>query len=156
MRHLFIAALVSLIAAACTGSDADFKAAYSFPGKKWHKDSTVSFYFDVVETAPVRNLIFSARTGSKYPYANIYYRYALYGPDSNLLETKLQQFFVAGPSTGKPIGRTIGDMVETDALAIDNYRFNKQGKYRITLTHYMRDSVLNEIDAFSVLIKSVK
>ncbi len=156
MRQLLIAVLITLLAASCASRDADFKAAHSFSGKNWHKDSLISFNFEISETAPVRNLIFSARTGSKYPYANIYYRYSLYGPDSVLLESKLQQFFVAGPSTGKPIGRTVGDMVETDALAIDNYRFNRPGKYRLTIAHYMRDSILQEVDAFSVLVKSIK
>lgn len=156
MRAFIFFFLFLGLLASCSTPDSEFKAAHSFKAKTWHKDSLIQFKFQISETSPVRNLIFSSRTGSKYPFANIYYRYSLYGPDSILLETKMQQFFVANPVSGKPIGKTIGDMIETDALALDNYRFNKIGIYTLTIQHYMRDTTLTDFDAFSVLIKTVQ
>jgi gliding motility-associated lipoprotein GldH len=95
----------------------------------------------------------SVRNESTYLNANLYYEYVLTDSLGNVLEKKLLSQFLFDAKSGKPFGSTVlGDIFYHRFLILENYRFEKPGRYTMKYTHKMRTDTLQGILAIGLRV----
>lgn len=113
--------------------------------KIWIADSILNFDIDIQESKETYNLYINIRNSVSYPYENIYLTYYLKDTLGNQLESELVNFNLFDPKTGRPLGDGLGDIFDHQFLVLDNYKFQKPGRYVLQLQQYMRMDSLPEI-----------
>ncbi|MDX2197022.1 MAG: gliding motility lipoprotein GldH [Cytophagales bacterium] len=115
------------------------------PQSLWYADSTLTYTFEIADSIYAYHILYNIRYSISYPYHNIYIKYKLYDTQNNELKSDLQFMDLLHPTTGEPLGAGTGDIFNINYYALKNYKFAKSGKYKITLTQYMRQDPLPEI-----------
>jgi gliding motility-associated lipoprotein GldH len=126
---------------------------YDFDGRQWLASEEPVFEFEVVDTSVGYDLYTSIRNESDYLNANLYYEYVLSDSLGNVLEKKLLSQFLFDHKSGKPFGSTVlGDIFDHRFLILENYRFEKPGRYSLKYSHKMRTDTLKGILAVGLRV----
>lgn len=126
---------------------------FDFEGRQWLVTEEPAFEFEVADTSTGYDLYTSVRNESDYPNANLYYEYTLTDSLGNVLEKKLLSQFLFDEKSGKPFGSTVlGDIFDHSFLILENYRFEKPGRYTLRYTHKMRTDTLKGILAVGLRV----
>ena len=126
------------------------------PDRSWPKEQSVDFQFKIVDTHTGYNLSYNIRNSILYKYYNLYLNCTLEDTLGNILETKLSDFNLFDPKTGKPLGDGLGDLFDHQFEFLDNYHFNNPGIYQLHIKQYMRDDTLMEIMSVGLVIRKNK
>ncbi|RIJ36887.1 gliding motility lipoprotein GldH [Pontibacter oryzae] len=122
------------------------------PEGSWQIDNAPVFEFEIQDTTQVYDIYFNVRYNLQYDFYNLYMRHQLLAPDSTQISAKLHEVLLMDAKTGKPLGNGSSDIYDLQALALDNVKFSKQGKYSLKLTQYMRRDPLPHILAVGVRV----
>lgn len=122
------------------------------PEGNWYIDNAPVFEFEIQDTTKVYDVYFNVRYNLQYDFYNLYLRHQLVGPEGSELSTKLHEVLLMDAKTGKPLGKGSSDTFDLQALALDDVKFSKQGKYKLKLTQYMRRDPLPHIKAVGVRV----
>ncbi len=125
-------------------------------GAFWHKDSVVSFDFEIEDLSTGYNVYANIRNAQHYPFYNLYYRYAILDTDGNEISQKLENLNLFDPKTGEPFGSGLGDLFDHRQLILENYNFPAAGNFTITLTQYMRRDSLPLIQSIGARVEKVE
>ncbi|HEY8512012.1 MAG TPA: gliding motility lipoprotein GldH [Cyclobacteriaceae bacterium] len=126
---------------------------HDFEDRHWLSSEEPVFEFEVTDTSTGYDLFTSVRNESDYPNANLYYEYVLTDSLDNVLEKKLLSHFLFDQKSGKPFGSTVlGDIFDHQFLILENYRFEKPGRYSLKYTHKMRTDTLEGILAVGLRV----
>jgi gliding motility-associated lipoprotein GldH len=123
------------------------------PDRSWPKNQSVDFQFNITDTRPGYDLYYNIRNSILYKYYNLYLSCTLEDTLGNVLETKLSDFNLFDPKTGKPLGDGLGDLFDHQFVFLDNYHFNNPGIYRLHVNQYMREDILMEIMSVGLVIR---
>src|SRR5690606_18708147 len=109
---------------------------YKSVGKSWHKDSIVSFDFEVQDTLQPYNLFLNLRANNDYPFSNIFIIASIESPSQ---QTKVDtlEYIMAAPG-GKMLGNGFSDIKESKLWFKENYRFSENGKHIIRIGQALR------------------
>lgn len=109
---------------------------YKSVGKSWHKDSIVSFDFEVQDTLQAYNLFLNLRANNDYPFSNIFIIASIESPTE---QTKVDtlEYIMATPD-GKMLGNGFSDIKESKLWFKENYRFSENGKHIIRVEQALR------------------
>lgn len=122
------------------------------PKGNWQIDNAPVFEFEVKDTTQAYDIDFNVRYSLQYEYYNLYLKHELIGPDSTVISSKLHEVLLMDSKTGKPLGKGFSDTYDLQALALDNIKFPKAGKYKLKLTQYMRRDPLPNIMAIGIRV----
>ncbi|GAB3201577.1 gliding motility-associated lipoprotein GldH [Pontibacter aydingkolensis] len=128
----------------------------TLPDGNWQIDNAPVFEFEIQDTTKAYDVYFNVRYNLEYDYYNLYLRHQLVGSDSTELSSKLHEILLMDAKTGKPIGKGSSDTFDLQALALDNIKFGKAGKYSLKLTQYMRRDPLPHIMAVGIRVAESK
>jgi gliding motility-associated lipoprotein GldH len=121
------------------------------PGKKWALMNIPSFRVPVNDTLNSNNVIFTIRTGSSYPFRNIYLFVRTASPDGKFITDTLEYFLA--DEKGKWFGKGFGDVHELSLPYKSNVYFPVRGTYRFSIQHGMRVEDLNGVYDFGIRIE---
>ncbi len=114
-------------------------------GKTWYIDSLQVFKFKVDDISKPFNLLVNVRNSENYPFYNLYIRYYLQDSAGQEIKSQQTELILMEPSSGKPLGKGLGDIYSHKFEILKNFSFPKKGTYVIKLKQYMRQDPLPEI-----------
>lgn len=150
-KYFAIWAAVLLLLSSCDPARV-YEQNIDLPEGSWQIDNAPVFEFEIQDTTKVYDVYFNVRYNLQYDFYNLYLRHQLLGPDNAQLSEKLHEVVLMDAKTGKPLGNGSSDIYDLQALALDNIKFSKQGKYALKLTQYMRRDPLPHILAIGVRV----
>ncbi|HOP58066.1 MAG TPA: gliding motility lipoprotein GldH [Bacteroidales bacterium] len=153
-KSLFIIFAVSLIllAPSCH-SDLLFTDSVVMPGNTWELSHTPEFSMLVSDTAVNSNVHFTIRTGSDYPFRNIFLFVTTTSPDGQSITDTLQ--YDLADERGNWYGKGFGDVHELDLPYKTNVFFPLTGTWVFKISHGMRMTQLKGVYDFGIRVQKV-
>jgi gliding motility-associated lipoprotein GldH len=137
---------------ACT-SNMVFTGSKAMEGKEWNLDDVAIFQVPVSDTLNSNNVSFTLRTGSSYPFRNIYLFVSTTSPDGKTITDTLQ--YNLADEKGKWYGKGFGDINELELPYKSNVFFPKKGNYQFTVRHGMRAEALAGVYDIGLRIEKI-
>ncbi|HUX96866.1 MAG TPA: gliding motility lipoprotein GldH [Bacteroidales bacterium] len=153
-RIFYLFLLVSSILFAACNSNVVFTGSVAMKGNKWELMNIPVFKVSVTDTINSNNLSFILRTGSDYPFRNIFLFVTATSPEGKILTDTLQYYLA--DDKGKWYGRGFGDIHEMNLPYISNVFFPSKGEYTFRIQHGMRTVNLPGIYDIGFRIESVR
>jgi len=145
--------LFILLFSACN-SNMVFTDSKPMSEKVWNLNDVASFQVPVSDTINSNNVTFTIRTGSSYPFRNIYLFVSTTSPDGRIITDTLQ--YNLADEKGKWYGKGFGDIHELKLPYKSNVFFPKKGTYQFTVRHGMRAENLTGVYDFGVRIEKIR
>lgn len=127
--------LLSLLALACS-RDVIFTDSVAMPENTWKLSDEPVFRIPVEDTSLSTDIMFSIRTGSDYPFRNIYLFVNTLSPDGISITDTLQYYLA--DEKGNWFGKGFGDVHELMLPYKTNVFFPVEGLYQVKVLHGMR------------------
>jgi gliding motility-associated lipoprotein GldH len=105
-------------------------------GKIWKLTNIPTFKVPITDTLTSNNVIFTIRSGSSYPFRNIYLFVTTTSPDGKNITDTLQ--YNLADEKGKWFGKGFGDIHELNLPYKSNVFFPLKGTYVFKIQHGMR------------------
>jgi gliding motility-associated lipoprotein GldH len=145
--------LLLLLATSC-GKNTLFTDSSPMPGKIWRVASIPSFRFNVSDTLGNNNISFTLRTGSSYPFRNIYLFVTTTAPDGRIMTDTLE--YDLADEKGNRYGKGFGDVRELVLPYRTNVFFPASGTYTVDIQHGMRMEELRGVYDIGLLVETIK
>ncbi len=150
-RYPLILILVSLFILSSCNNDVVFTDAMTMSEKTWRLSDVPVFNVPISDTSGNNNIFFIIRTGTSYPFRNIYLFVSTSSPDGKL-RTDTLQYYLADEK-GKWYGRGFGDIHELNLPYRTNVFFPVKGTYQFKIQHGMRVEDLKGVYDFGLRIE---
>jgi gliding motility-associated lipoprotein GldH len=150
-RYSLILILTSCALLFSCNNNVVFTDSIPMPGKKWELMNISSFRVPIYDTLNRNNVIFTIRTGSSYPFRNIYLFVKTKSPDGKFITDTLEYYLA--DEKGKWFGKGFGDIHELNLPYKSNVYFPIKGTYQFDIQHGMRVEDLNGVYDFGLRIE---
>ena len=152
ISNSFVLILTSLLLASCSGNVL-FTDSVTMPEKEWTLMNIPSFRMLVTDTASNTDIYFTIRTGSSYPFRNIYLFVSTTSPDGRIITDTLQ--YNLADEKGKWYGKGFGDIHELNLPFRSNIYFPRKGTYQFKIQHGMRIENLKGVYDFGIRVEKL-
>lgn len=146
-RSLFVLLVIPLLSC---GRNVVFTESDAMPAKKWELANILAFNVPVTDTLTSNNIFFTIRTGTSYPFRNIYLFVTTNSPNGRSITDTLQ--YNLADENGKWYGKGFGDIHELTLPYKANVFFPVKGIYQIKVQHGMRVQDLKGVYDFGIRI----
>ncbi len=126
---------------------------HEMPDRTWSLMDVPEFQVPVTDTVTKENVLFTIRTGSSYPYRNIYLFVSTSSPDGRKITDTLQ--YNLADDKGKWYGKGLGDIHELSLPYKSNVFFPVKGTYIFRIQHGMRIEDLKGVYDVGLRIEKV-
>jgi gliding motility-associated lipoprotein GldH len=150
-KPLNVVILTSLLLQFSCNSDILFSESMVMPGKIWGLSDIPSFQVPVTDTIYNTNVFFTIRTGSDYPFRNIYIFVTISSPDGKSISDTLQ--YDLADEKGNWYGNGFGDIHELNLPYKSNVFFPLKGTYQFKIRHGMRVGDLKGVYDFGIRLE---
>lgn len=123
------------------------------PERTWKLLDIPAFKIPVTDTLNSNNVFFTIRTGSSYPFRNIYLFVTTTSPDGKSITDTLQ--YNLADEKGKWYGKGFGDIHELNLPYKTNVYFPVKGSYQFKIQHGMRVEDLKGVYDFGLRIEKI-
>jgi gliding motility-associated lipoprotein GldH len=123
-------------------------------GETWKLMDIPSFKVPISDTINSNDVIFTIRSGSSYPFRNIFLFVSTTSPDGKKITDTLQ--YNLADEKGKWYGRGFGDIHELNLPYKSNVYFPLKGTYEFKIQHGMRVEDLKGVYDFGLRIEKTK
>jgi len=124
------------------------------PSEEWNLDNVVSFEPQISDTVTSNNISFFIRTGTSYPFRNIWLFVTTTSPAGKSITDTVQ--YMLASEKGKWYGKGFGDVHELNLPFKTNVFFPKTGEYSFKIRHGMRAETLKGVYDIGLRIERVK
>lgn len=152
--HKIISLFVVLFMVSSCKSDAESVEMKNLQGN-WPKKHEQKFTLEIADAQHPKNIIFVVRNNNDYPYSNIRFFVNLKDENQAVKHIDTLNYILAEPN-GNWLGKGFGDTKEILFQYKINYKFPKDGRYQIGITHGMRTDTLKGIEDIGVKIETLK
>jgi gliding motility-associated lipoprotein GldH len=142
---------ITMLFYACN-SNILFTDSVSLPAEEWTLENVPSFATEITDTVSGNNIFF--RTGSSYPFRNIYLFVSATSPAGKTITDTLQ--YMLADETGKWYGKGIGDIHELNLPYKASVYFPTTGIYSFRIRHGMRTETLKGVYDIGLRIEKIK
>ena len=132
----FILILSFVLMSVSCNSDVVFTESFEIAGKNWRLSDIPSFDVPINDTLNSNNIWLMIRTGSAYPYRNIYLFVTASTPDGKTITDTLQ--YDLADEKGNWYGKGFGDIHALNLPYKTNVYFPLKGTYMFKIQHGMR------------------
>ncbi len=151
-----VSLLIVILALQGTGcrNNVLFTDSTAFLSETWKVENVAEFDPLISDTATIQNIFFTIRTGSAYPFRNIWLFVNTVSPSGKSITDTLQYMLADGK--GKWYGRGIGDVKELNLPFRNGVWFPEKGTYHFKIRHGMRVESLKGVYDLGLRIESAK
>jgi gliding motility-associated lipoprotein GldH len=153
-NKVFLFIVSSLLIACSCSRNTVFTDNSGFPSEVWTIDNVVRFKSDITDTASINNISFTIRTGTSYPFRNIWLFVKTTAPNGKTLTDTIQYFLA--DEKGKWYGKGFGDIHELLLPFKTGVYFPQKGTYTYDIRHGMRVEDLRGVYDFGLRIEKLK
>jgi gliding motility-associated lipoprotein GldH len=150
-RYSFVLILISLLLLISCNSNVVFTDSMIMNEKTWTLKDIPAFNVPISDTVSNNNVFFTIRTGSSYPYRNIFLFVTTISPDGKSITDTLQ--YNLADEKGKWYGKGFGDIHELNLPYKSNIYFPLKGIYQFKIQHGMRIEDLTGVYDFGLRIE---
>lgn len=133
------------------GRNVVFTDSSAMPGRIWNLENRPDFSIMVQDTLNGNNIYFILRTGSSYPFRNIYLFVTTASPEGKSITDTLS--YDLADEKGNWYGKGFGDIHELQLPYKSNVFFPVSGTYQITVQHGMRAADLRGVYDFGLKVE---
>lgn len=148
----FSAAVLPFLLISCSRNNV-FSDTSVIPGKKWDLENVLSFSPEISDTISSNDILFMIRTGSSYPFRNLFLFVTTKSPEGKTLTDTVE--YALADEKGNRYGRGFGDIRELSLPFKSNIYFPRKGVYTFTVRHGMRSGILDGIYDFGLRIERI-
>jgi gliding motility-associated lipoprotein GldH len=113
------------------------------PDGRWDKNNPVVFNFNITDTTSRYNMYINLRHGGQYQFSNLFLFVTTTLPDGKMARDTVE--LILADRDGRWRGSGLGDIWDHNFPFNENFRFPRNGEYKITLIQAMRIDVLPAI-----------
>jgi gliding motility-associated lipoprotein GldH len=150
---LSIALIFVLLLSSCN-SNVVYTSSYAMRQETWKLMDIAIFKVPITDTLNSNNVIFTIRSGTAYPFRNIFLFVTTSSPDGKKITDTLQ--YNLADEKGKWYGKGFGDVHELNLPYKSNVFFPLKGIYEFKIQHGMRAEDLKGIYDFGLRIEKIK
>ena len=121
-----------------------------FRSNEWNRQKTARFEAEITDTLSAARVDINLRTGSAYPYRNIYLFVSTFAPGGERITDTLE--YMLADEKGRRYGRGRGDIRELSLSYRENVYFPTSGTYMFMIEHAMRTESLTGVYDISIKI----
>ena len=147
----FLIFLIIVILSSCY-KNRIFEKNQKIPDRVWHKDSIITFQFQIEDIHKGYHLYYNIRNSNLYLFHNLYLNYSLEDTLGNVIKSDLTEVFLFDSKTGEPLGDGMGDIFDHRFTIMEDFHFDNPGVYRLKVKQYMRVDLLPEIMAVGLRV----
>jgi len=134
-RNKVIIPLLLILLFSCN-SDIIFTDNVAMKDNVWVLSNVPDFSFQIDDTARLTDVNLTLRSGSDYPYRNLFLFVTISSPDGNIMTDTLEYYLA--DEKGNWYGKGFGDIHEYSLPYRTNVYFPEKGTYLIKIQHGMR------------------
>ncbi|MCU0362052.1 MAG: gliding motility lipoprotein GldH [Bacteroidales bacterium] len=142
--------LASVFLASC-GDKVVYNTSERMPGNLWSLSHVPVFAVEVADTVNSHDLSFSIRTGSAYPFRNLYLFVTATSPEGRTMTDTLH--YNLADEKGRRYGNGFGDIRELKLPYRTNVFFPLKGTYSVRVQHGMRADELPGVYDLSLRVE---
>lgn len=106
----------------------------------WKKSDTLRFTFEQNDTINPYHLFLNVRNNNDYPFSNMYLIVSLKEPGKKpIIKVDTLEYQMANPD-GTLMGEGFSDVKESKLWYLENYVFNRIGKYNVEVVQAVRET----------------
>jgi len=151
IRYSCILLLTSCILLLSCNNNVSYTESMPMPVEKWELMNILSFRVPINDTLNSNDVIFTIRTGSVYPFRNIFLFVQTTSPDGKSITDTLE--YSLADEKGIWFGKGFGDIHELNLPYKSNVYFPVKGTYHFNIQHGMRIEDLNGVYDFGLRIE---
>ncbi len=152
-NYSFLLILVSSLFLSSCDRNVVFTDSKPMPSEIWKLMDIASFNVPVTDTVNSNNVLFTIRTGSSYPYRNIFLFVTTTSPEGKSITDTLQ--YNLADEKGKWYGKGFGDIHELKLPYKTNVYFPRKGIYQFNIQHGMRIEDLKGVYDIGIRIEKI-
>jgi gliding motility-associated lipoprotein GldH len=152
-RYAFVLIVNLLLLLSSCNSKVLYTESFVMPEKTWALMNIPVFTVPVSDTINSNNVIFTIRTGSSYPFRNIYLFVTTTSPDGKSITDTLQ--YNIADEKGKWYGKGFGDIHELSLPYKSNVYFPVKGSFQFKIQHGMRIEDLKGVYDFGLRVEKI-
>jgi gliding motility-associated lipoprotein GldH len=145
--------LLLLLPSGCN-RDVLYTGSVNIPSEVWQLDFIPEFRTEIKDTAQICNINLIIRTGTSYPFRNIWLFVKTVAPSGKSITDTLQ--YNLADEKGKWFGKGFGDIHELNLPLRSGVFFREKGTYIFSVRHGMRTENLPGVYDLGLRITSVK
>ena len=153
-NYLFLLSFAIVALFSSCNSNVSFTDSVSMPSEEWTLENAPNFEAGISDTISFQNISFILRTGSSYPYKNIYLFVTTTSPAGKTISDTLQ--YMLADDRGKWHGKGFGDIHELKLPFKQGVYFPSKGIYSFKIRHGMRAETLKGVYDIGIRIEKVK
>ena len=150
---LLLCIVLSFMVCSCN-SNVLFTDSVSMAKEEWTLENVATFTPLIKDTISSNNIFFTLRTGSSYPFRNIYFFVSTTSPAGKTITDTLQ--YMLADEKGKWYGKGSGDIHELRLPFKSNVYFPASGTYSFKVRHGMRSETLKGVFDIGLRIEKHK
>ncbi len=135
--------ILSLVFMSSCNTDVVFTGSVDMKDNIWELTNIPVYSVPVTDTVSGNDIFFTIRTGSAYPFRNIYLFVTTTSPDGKSITDTLQYYLA--DEKGNWYGKGLGDINEMKLPYKSNVYFPVTGTYHFKIQHGMRIENLKDI-----------
>lgn len=126
----------------------------SMADEEWTLDNVATFEPEITDTVSNNNISFTLRTGTAYPFRNIFLFVSTTSPSGKTITDTLQ--YMLADEKGKWYGKGFGDVHELSLPFKNGVYFPIKGVYTIQVRHGMRSEILKGVYDIGIRIEKIR
>lgn len=150
-RNNLLPAILMVLTLVSCNSNLIYTDVSEMPDSEWNLFNVPDFSFQIVDTTKSMDIFFTLRTGSQYPYRNIFLFVTTIAPGGMAVTDTLE--YDIADERGKWLGKGFGDINEIRLPFRQNVYFPLKGSYHIMIRHGMRTENLKGVYDIGLSVK---
>jgi gliding motility-associated lipoprotein GldH len=152
-KYPFLTVISVLLLIYSCNKDVLYTDSVNIPSEVWSLDFIPEFNSEISDTTSICNIYLTIRTGTAYPYRNIWFFVNTRSPSGKNITDTLQ--YMLADEKGKWFGKGFGDIHELNLPFRTGVFFREKGTYTFRVRHGMRNENLNGVYDLGLTITKI-